>query len=128
MRRMRGDERGAVAVEFALVVPLLLMVIFAIVEFGLIYNAQIQVTAAAREGARAAALGAPLADSRATAVAAAPALSPALTAANVSVTPATCAPGTNVTVSIVDYRLNSVSGLFTGGVALSGKAVMRCGA
>ncbi|MBF0672759.1 MAG: pilus assembly protein [Salinibacterium sp.] len=128
MRRMRGDERGAVAVEFALVVPVLLMVIFAIVEFGLIYNAQIQVTASAREGARAAALGAPLAQVKSTAVAAAPSLSPTLTAANVAVSPSTCAPGTNVTVTIVNYRLNSISGMFTGGIELSGKAVMRCGA
>lgn len=127
MRRMRS-ERGAVAVEFALVVPLLLTMVFAVVEFGLIYNGQIQVTAAAREGARAAALGASVADAQSAAIAGAPALFPELAKANVQVSPTTCTAGTNVTVSIVDYRINSFTGLFTDGTAISGKAVMRCGA
>ena len=46
------SERGAAAVEFALVMPLLLLLVFGIVEFGLIMNRQITVTHAAREGAR----------------------------------------------------------------------------
>src|SRR5688572_7841610 len=47
-------DRGAAAVEMALVMPLLLMLIFGIIEFGLLLTAQIGVTEAAREGARAA--------------------------------------------------------------------------
>ena len=46
------SERGAAAVEFALVMPLLLLLVFGIVEFGLIMNRQITVTHAAREGVR----------------------------------------------------------------------------
>ena len=46
-------------VEFALVLPLLVLFVFAIVEFGRAYNAKIQLTSAVREGARAAALGGP---------------------------------------------------------------------
>jgi Flp pilus assembly protein TadG len=46
------SQRGAAAVEFALVMPLLLLLVFGIVEFGLIMNRQITVTHAAREGAR----------------------------------------------------------------------------
>lgn len=56
LRRARlrsGSEEGAAAVEFALVVPLLLLILFAIIEFGAAYNAQIIVTNAAREAARA---------------------------------------------------------------------------
>ncbi|WP_033345364.1 TadE family protein [Catenuloplanes japonicus] len=49
----RRADRGAAAVETALVLPLLLMVIFAMVDFGRMLNAQIRVTEAAREGARA---------------------------------------------------------------------------
>lgn len=45
-------ERGAAAVEFALVVPLILALILGIVEFSRIYNVQIMVTNAARDGAR----------------------------------------------------------------------------
>jgi Flp pilus assembly protein TadG len=50
-------DRGAVAVEFALLLPVLLLLIFGIVDFGRAINAQITLTQAAREGARLAALG-----------------------------------------------------------------------
>ena len=53
--------------EAALVIPVLLMVVFAIVDFGRMLNAQITVTEAAREGARALSLGAS-ADARVSAV------------------------------------------------------------
>jgi TadE-like protein len=56
--RARGPrDRGAVAVEFALVLPLLLLLIFGIIDFGRALNAQITLTQAAREGARLEALG-----------------------------------------------------------------------
>jgi Flp pilus assembly protein TadG len=50
-------DRGAAAVEFALVLPLLLILIFGIIDFGRMLNAQITLTEAAREGARASVLG-----------------------------------------------------------------------
>ena len=53
----RRAERGAAAVEMALVLPMLLFVVFGIIDFGRLLNAQITLTEAAREGARAAAMG-----------------------------------------------------------------------
>jgi Flp pilus assembly protein TadG len=50
-------DRGAAAVEFALLLPVLLLLLFGIVDFGLALNAQITITQAAREGARLEALG-----------------------------------------------------------------------
>jgi Flp pilus assembly protein TadG len=44
-------------VEFALLLPVLLLVLFGIIDFGRALNAQITLTQAAREGARLAALG-----------------------------------------------------------------------
>lgn len=55
-------DRGAAAVEAALVLPLLLMLVFAIVDFGRMLNAQIRVTEAAREGARVSSFGGSLSD------------------------------------------------------------------
>ena len=49
----RKGERGAAAVEFAIVLPVLILLVFGAVEFGLLlYNQQV-ITNASREGARA---------------------------------------------------------------------------
>lgn len=56
MKRTRGD-RGAVAVEFAILLPVLLLILLGIVDFGRWYNAKVSLTQAAREGARLEALG-----------------------------------------------------------------------
>ncbi len=58
-RRQGAADRGAAAVEFALLLPVLLLIVFGIVDFGRALNAQITLTQAAREGARLAALGQP---------------------------------------------------------------------
>lgn len=52
-----GGERGAAAVEFAIVVPLLLLILLALVDFGRMFFVQVSVNAASREGARASSLG-----------------------------------------------------------------------
>ena len=49
-------DRGAAAVEFALVMPLLLILVLGIAEFGRAYNIQTTLSAAAREGVRVMAL------------------------------------------------------------------------
>src|SRR5690242_8894207 len=46
------NERGAVAVEFALVLPLLGMLLFGIVSFGLAFSDRIALVNTVREGAR----------------------------------------------------------------------------
>ena len=47
------NERGAVAAEFALLLPVLLTILFGIIEFGMIMYGREVVTNASREGARA---------------------------------------------------------------------------
>jgi Flp pilus assembly protein TadG len=51
MRRIHAED-GAAAVEFALVLPVLILLVFGIVEFGLVFNRWLSVTHAAREGVR----------------------------------------------------------------------------
>jgi Flp pilus assembly protein TadG len=56
-RRRNGHfDRGAAAVEMALVLPVLLFILMGLIDFGRAYNAQIQLSAAAREGVRLASL------------------------------------------------------------------------
>jgi Flp pilus assembly protein TadG len=50
------NEKGASAVEFALVLPIFVMIIFGIFQFGIAFNNWIAITHAAREGARLAAV------------------------------------------------------------------------
>ena len=50
-------EHGAAAVEFALVAPLLILLVFGIIEFGRAWSARNVYISAAREGARVAAVG-----------------------------------------------------------------------
>lgn len=49
--RLRG-ERGAVAVEAAIITPLLVLLVFGIVEYGLLFKDSLAVTTAIRSGAR----------------------------------------------------------------------------
>ncbi len=53
------DRRGSELVEFALIMPLLLLVVFGIVDFGLLIFDKAVVTNAAREAARAGIVFAP---------------------------------------------------------------------
>ena len=50
--RQPKDESGAAAVEFALVVSLLMMIVFGIIQFGQFFSQYQVFEAAAREGAR----------------------------------------------------------------------------
>lgn len=55
-RLSRRDDSGAAAVEFALVLPLLLLLVFGIIDFGRAWHMQIALTQGAREGVRVLAL------------------------------------------------------------------------
>ena len=53
----KKNNRGQSFVEFAIALPILVLLVLGIIQFGFIFNAYIQVTSAAREGARKASLG-----------------------------------------------------------------------
>jgi Flp pilus assembly protein TadG len=55
---LRRDDRGAAAVEFALVVPILLAILFAIIDLGFAINRYTMLNNATREGVREASLSA----------------------------------------------------------------------
>jgi Flp pilus assembly protein TadG len=49
----RKRERGSAVVEFALLLPILLLVLLAVVQVGVLASDQLVITQAARAGARA---------------------------------------------------------------------------
>lgn len=59
MRRLKYRQEGASAVEFALILPVFILLVFGIVEFSLAYNRTQGVHAASREGARIASFARP---------------------------------------------------------------------
>ena len=125
-------DRGSAAVEFALVLPLLLLLVFGIIDFGRLLNAQLTLTQAAREGARLAAVGQPnvVGQTQAAAI--------GLSPVNVSVTscPPSAGPSANAAVT-VSYSFSfitpvgAIAGFFGGSgigspVTLTAQGAVPC--
>ncbi|MDQ0677556.1 Flp pilus assembly protein TadG [Arthrobacter pascens] len=132
----RTSERGAVAVEFALLAPILIMLFLGIMEFGRAYNVQMSLTNAARESVRSMAISnsaIPVSEKKAAALAAANkaiTFGATLTAANIDFNPSSCpvTPGAAVPqISVVvHYTLPTITGI-AGPFAMTGKGTMLCG-
>ncbi len=58
IKKIFKSEKGQSLVEFALILPILLLLVFGIVEFGRAFNTYLIVSNASREGARYAVVGA----------------------------------------------------------------------
>lgn len=56
-QRLPGDSRGIVSIEFAILLPVFLAILFGIIVFGIQYTTRIALTYAASEGGRAAVAG-----------------------------------------------------------------------
>jgi Flp pilus assembly protein TadG len=128
---MSRNERGAAAVEFALVLPLLVLLVVGIADFGRAYYLQTTLSAAAREGVRAMALKNDPAAARTAARAAADTLT--LSDAQIVVVPSSTGsclstPASTVTATVtISYSTTYVSRYFGATLNLQGKGVMRCG-
>lgn len=128
-------ERGAVAVEMAIILPLLCLILFGIIEFGRAYNVQVSLSQAAREGARYAAVHykEPGLDVSGTALASAPSL--AGLGVTVTDNASSCDASSNVTVTtkvslksltgFLDAHLFGTPAIFP--LSMTGVGVMRCG-
>lgn len=123
--RVGGDDRGAVMVELALVLPLLVLLLIGIVEFGRVYNAQISIQASAREGARALALG-ESSDAVAAAVNQA-AGAATVTSITQSGCPANPSPTSYATVTVTATHTFGIPFIDLGTRTFDASASMRCG-
>ena len=125
----RAAENGASLAEFALVLPLLLILLFGIVEFGIAFNRAQAVEAGAREGARLASLQSTTQadiDSRVTAT---------LAGIPFDSTPTVAPPpeglcagraGQAVTIVVTAVHTVNVPPIISQPINLSGQAVFRC--
>jgi Flp pilus assembly protein TadG len=128
MRKQLRDERGASAVEFAFIVPLLVVLVLGIAEFGHAFQVQGSLSAAAREGVRVMALQNDPVAARTAVRDAATTLEPAVTDAQIAITPAACPQpgGTTVVRLTITYPMPFLTDFFGSGVDLTGTGVMRC--
>ena len=92
--------------EMALVLPLLLLLVFGIIEFGFIFNRYISVTHAAREGVRQLAVGVDPTTASASAESAVPELGSALD----------CSPSTDTDATGVETAIMSCRTIYDVGV------------
>jgi Flp pilus assembly protein TadG len=118
-------ERGTAAVEFALVLPLVLVVALALVQTGLLVRDRLLVEAAARAGARAAAVQEDAEAIRSAALAAAPSLEGSAVALTVT---RTGVRGEPVTVSLrylASVRVPFVDWLFGDAVGMTTSTTAR---
>lgn len=131
-------EKGAVAVEFALIAPILLTLVLGIFEFGRAFNIQVSLSEAAREAARHAAIhyadaGYTDGDAQNAGVVAAPSVGLAPEDVDLAFSDGgACSPGDNVTVTVTfnTTYLTGLPGLIPGmpaELSLTGRGVMRCG-
>lgn len=126
-----GREHGAVAVEFALLAPVLIMLLLGIMEFGRAYNAQVTLSSAAREGARVMAISNDPAAARSAVRGALGTLTPVLADNKIvfnASTPAgakTCSAGAQMSVTVA-YTLSTMTGI-AGPFAMQGQGAMLCG-
>ena len=116
----KSSQKGAAAVEFALVVPLLLLLVVGIVDFGRAFSVQIALTQSARAAARSMVVE----NDQAKAHTAAIAGTVGISSMGISYSQGSCTTNTDMTVTTT-YTLNTIGGILP--LDLTGKATMRCG-
>ncbi|PTT65876.1 TadE/TadG family type IV pilus assembly protein [Arthrobacter sp. HMWF013] len=126
----RASERGAVAVEFAIIAPVLVMLLLGVMEFSRAYNAQASLSAAAREGVRVMAISDDVLVARKAVKDTAIALQPQLADSNIEFKnldtgTSKCAPGHRMSVTIT-YSLSTMTGI-AGPFPMTAKGAMLCG-
>lgn len=109
--------------EFALLLPVLVLLVFGIVEFGRAYNASVTLTHATREGVRELAISRDPGAAAAVVKSAAPTLDPL----RITVVTDSCTPGEPTRVEATYPFSYSIPLLGDGTVTLRATAVMRCG-
>lgn len=121
-------KNGQAVVEIALVLPVILLLLCSIFEFGRIYNASLLITNASREGVREAVLGATDIDIVNAVNAAVPILDPS--SITVTITPSESDRIQGVTATVrIDYNVSIItpviSSILPNPFPISARTVMR---
>ncbi len=128
-----SDERGAAAVEFAIVLPVLVLLVFGIIQWSIYFNRLQGLQAAAREGARVAALPqSTQSDIRAKVTSALDGVLPSGTTPTITVSPSSGNPcdlqsaGARVTVTVTTTSQLDIPLWGSQTVTQTGKGEFKC--
>jgi Flp pilus assembly protein TadG len=122
------SERGQAMTEFAIVLPILCLLLFGIIQFGILYNNYVTVTDAARAGARKAAVSrhlSPSTEGCKTARASADTLDQSKLTCAVAVSGPLDRPGADVTVTLTYPYSISLLGIAVKAGNLTAKTTER---
>jgi Flp pilus assembly protein TadG len=125
-RRRASNERGQAMTEFAVVLPVLALVLFAIMQFGIVFNNYLTLTDAVRAGARTAAVSRRASNPTQTTIDRVKSAAGDLTQSNINVTvSSTWQQGSDVTVTATYPYSISLFGLVVKSGNLSSTVVER---
>lgn len=122
------NQKGQSLVEFAIILPLLLIVVLGILQFALMLNSYLTVENASREGARGGIVGSSDAEIEQLIIATSPNLDPENLTVNIIPNEANRESGNTLTVNVsYKYQLNVpiIGTLFNNEVVLNGQTSMR---
>jgi Flp pilus assembly protein TadG len=115
------SENGQSLVEFALVLPLLVLLLFGIIDFGRIIHAYLTIDHAGREAARAASIGKTKVEVEQVAIDS----GKSINLSDVTVSPGTSGANATVTITYPITFLTPVIGNIVGPITLEDTTVMR---
>jgi Flp pilus assembly protein TadG len=120
-RRHSRDERGQAMVEFAVILPFFLVLVFGIIQFGIVFNNYVTLTDATRAGARAGAVARYDANPSQTATSAVQSSATDLNQSNLNVAVnSTWQPGSDITVQATyPYSINLLGWVISSGTLTS---------
>lgn len=122
------DQKGQALVEFAIVLPILLLLVMGILQFGMMLNSYLTIENAAREGARTGIIGSSDSEIQNLIISTSPNLDPAKLKVTITPSGAVRKPGDTLTVKVTyNYELivPIISNLFNDVVVLNGQTSMR---
>jgi len=128
MKKRLNNEKGQSMVEFALIMPILLLIIVGIIEFGFMFSSFLTLTNASREAVRALSLGSTDASATQRAKDSSMNLDPTQLVVIINPSGSTRSPGDSVTVTITyeyDFLTPFMEKLFGSNFQLKTDTTMR---
>ncbi len=124
LRQRTAGQVGAAMMEMAIVLPVLLLLVFGIIEYGRLYNNQVTLTHAAREAVRDWAIHQDDAQARDTAR---QAISSTMLTGPLGIDIDACNPGEATTVSLTNPFTLNIPFVGDDLLTITAEGVMRCG-